>query len=179
MQYFEFRPQAARRPPSRGMIRKKVRASMLPSFLPDGRHFVCFATSNEKEKISVYLGSLDGGLSRKLLSDESNAVYATSANTSGGYLLFGREGALMAQPFDAEALQFGGEAFPVAGRVAAILSATTNFLHRNFSVSENGVLVLDSQPNRQRSQVVWVDRNGAKICSPGGHGECRHSQVSA
>ncbi|HEX2490454.1 MAG TPA: protein kinase, partial [Blastocatellia bacterium] len=78
-----------------------------PSFLPDGRHFVCFATSSEKEKFGVYLGSLDGGLWRKLLSDESNAVYATSANTGGGYLLFGREGALLAQPFDAEALQFG------------------------------------------------------------------------
>ncbi len=145
-----------------------------PSFLPDGRHFLCFATSSEKEKIGVYLGSLDGKVWRRLQSDDSNAIYAASTNrgrtsgTSGGYLLFGREAALMAQPFDAETLQLGGEPFPVAERVAALLGAATSYLHRNFSVSENGVLVFDALPIRQRSQVFWVDRGGSKISSPEG-----------
>src|SRR5205814_6178889 len=36
---------------------------------------------------------------------------------------------------------------------------------RNFSVSDNGVLVVDPLPNRQRNQLIWVDRGGRKVGS--------------
>jgi eukaryotic-like serine/threonine-protein kinase len=136
-----------------------------PSFLPDGRQFLYLVMSNKKEVRGIYVSSLDGGLRQRLLGDASNVVYAASG-TGGGYLLFGREGALMAQPFDAQALQLGGEAFPVAGRVGTVLQGSTSgFRRRNFSVCNNGMLLFDPQPNRQRSQLLWVDRSGKTIKS--------------
>src|SRR5262245_55224409 len=135
-----------------------------PSFLPDGRHFLYFVmSSGAKEVRGIYVASLDGGVRRRLLGDDSNALYAPSGS-GGGYLLFGREGALLAQPFDADTLQLGGEAFQVAGRVGTVLGSTS-YHRRNFSVSGNGVLVFDPRPNRQRSQLLWVDRSGRIINS--------------
>jgi Tol biopolymer transport system component len=136
-----------------------------PSFLPDGRHFLCWVmSSGAKEVRGIYIASLDGSVRRRLLGADSNAIYAPSGS-GDGYLLFGREGALMAQPFDADTLQLGAEAFPVVGRVGTALGSTTSYRRRNFSVSANGVLVFDPQPNRQRSQALWVDRSGKTINS--------------
>jgi serine/threonine protein kinase/Tol biopolymer transport system component len=136
-----------------------------PCFLPDGRHFLYSKFSGQKEVRGIYLGSLDGGVNERLLGDDSNAVYAPSSR-DGGYLLFGREGALMAQPFDADRRQLTGEPVPVARQVAAIfLGNMPSARRRNFSVSDTGVLVFDSLPNRQRSQLVWVDRRGRKTSS--------------
>ena len=64
-----------------------------PSFLPDGRHFLYTIQSGQKETLGIYLGSLDGKVKQRLLSDYSSAVYAPP-----GYLLFRREEALLAQP---------------------------------------------------------------------------------
>jgi Tol biopolymer transport system component len=163
-----------------------------PSFLPDGRHFLYSVLSIDKEVRGIYLGSLDGGASKRLLGDTSNVSYVasgappdtTSGATSGmasdrasdtasvtasvtdgagkGYLLFGREGALMAQPFDAKRLRLDGEPFPVASQVATIPGTDD----RRFTVSENGVLVFDPSLNRQRKQALLVDRGGKIISSP-------------
>jgi eukaryotic-like serine/threonine-protein kinase len=132
-----------------------------PYFLPDGHHFLFSNFSGQKETTGIYLGSLDGGVSQRLLGDVSNAVYATAA-TGKGYLLFGREEELMAQPFDADAGQLSGDPFSIAGQVGLVLGVSVNTRSRNFSVSENGVLVFDPLPHRQRSQVIWVDRGGGK-----------------
>jgi eukaryotic-like serine/threonine-protein kinase len=136
-----------------------------PSFLPDGRHFLYLVmSSGTKEVRGIYVASLDGSVRRRILGDDSNALYAPSSS-GGGYLLFGREGALLAQPFDADTLQLGGDAFPVAGRVGTVLGSNTSYRRRNFSVSGNGVLVFDPWPNRQRSQALWVDRSGRTVNS--------------
>jgi eukaryotic-like serine/threonine-protein kinase len=130
-----------------------------PSFLPDGRHFICTAISNDKEIRGIYLGSLDGGTPQRLLGDISNAIYV--ADGSGvGYLLFGREGALLAQLFDAKKLRLDSEPFPVATQVS-----TLGPVIRRFSASENGLLVFDPIPNRRRQQGYWVDRSGKTINS--------------
>jgi eukaryotic-like serine/threonine-protein kinase len=138
-----------------------------PCFLPDGRHFLYSKYDGQKETRGVYLGSLDGGVTQRLLGDESNAMYATS-DKGGGYLLFGHGEALMAQPFDAETRQLSGEPFPVARQVGLIFGNSVSSHRRNFSVSENGVLVFDPLLDRQRSQLIWVDRGGRKIDSLNG-----------
>jgi eukaryotic-like serine/threonine-protein kinase len=68
-----------------------------PSFLPDGRHFLYYIHSWRKETRGIYLGSLDQPMKQRLLGAESNAVYAQP-----DFLIFAREGALLAQPFDAQ-----------------------------------------------------------------------------
>jgi hypothetical protein len=70
-----------------------------PHFLPDGRHYLFFAraavaTGGDGTGSAVYLGSLDGEPARELFRCQSQSVYAS------GYLLFLRESALMARPFD-------------------------------------------------------------------------------
>jgi hypothetical protein len=72
---------------------------------------------------------------------------------------------LLAQPFDADTLQLGGDAFPVAGRVGTMLGSTMSYHRWNFSASGNGVLVFDPQPNRQRSHVLWVESSGKTVNS--------------
>lgn len=130
-----------------------------PSFLPDGQHFLYSIGSGQKETRGIYLGSLDGKLKQRLLSDISSAVYAPP-----GFLLFRREEALLAQPFDADKRQLSGELFPVAERVGH------DPLHRqrlNVSVSDNGVLVLDPHGNRLSRQLLWLDRAGKQTGSLG------------
>src|SRR5262245_21650019 len=133
-----------------------------PYFLPDGRHFLYVVISGEREVRGIYLGSLDGGVQQRLLGDPSNAVYATSSG-GGGYLLFRREGALMAQSFDAKTLRLGGEPVTIAGQVGILLGTATSYRHMNLSVSDNGLLVFDPLPKRWRTQTLWVDRSGRTI----------------
>src|SRR5262245_24221938 len=134
-------------------------------FLPDGRHFLYSKFSAHKEVRGIYLASLDGSVNERLLGDDSNAVYAATG-IDAGYLLYGREGALMAQPFDTARLRLTGEPFPVAGQVGTVMGSTVSILRRrNFSVSDTGVLVFDPLPGRRRNQLVWVDRGGRIIVS--------------
>ena len=131
-----------------------------PVFLPDGRHFLYAIRSGQKEIRGVYVGSLDGGVKQRLLSDVTSARYVTAADAStdyGGWLLFGRDDALFCQPFDARRLQLTGEPFSISEHVG---HDPKNTDYANFSVSENGVLVFDQSVNRQRRQYLWVDRGG-------------------
>ena len=132
-----------------------------PSFLPDGRHFLYYVISGRKETRGIYLGSLDGAVKQQLLSFESNAVYAPSLSPGrqAGYVFFLQEGALLAQPFDAQQLKLTGEPFFVAERVGT----DPNLARGNFSVSDNAVLVYDSVVSRQRKELVSVDRGGKPI----------------
>jgi serine/threonine protein kinase len=68
-----------------------------PIFLPDGKHFLYLAINHDPSKSdanTIYFASVDGRENRVLFRSKSNAIYAA------GYLLFGRNDQLMAQPFD-------------------------------------------------------------------------------
>jgi len=137
-----------------------------PIFLPDGHHFLYSILSGQKETRGVYLGSLDGTLKRRLLDEVTVIKYmaAVPGDTASGasWLVFVRDGALLARPFDARRLEFTGEPFSLSDKVGSVLGATNNF---TFSVSDNGVLVFDPSANRQRRQYRWVDRRGQPINS--------------
>src|SRR5262249_12290967 len=89
----------------------------------------------------------------------SNAIYAQ------GYLLFLREGTLMAQPFDPARLVVTGEAIPVAERVQTVLNSGTVAV---VSVSSNGVLVYRAGARGNGLQLTWFDRNGKSGMAVGG-----------
>ena len=134
-----------------------------PTFLPDGRHFLYSISSEVKETRGVYLGSLDGKTKRRLLDESSVIKYvADGAARGAGWVVYGRDGALLARPFDADRLELSGEPFAVSDKVGNDL---ISFLSYNFSVSDNGVLVFDPSLNRQRRQYRWVDRGGRQIKS--------------
>jgi serine/threonine protein kinase len=132
-----------------------------PSFLPDGQHFLYARLGASQDANGVYVGSLDGTVKQRLVSTPSGAVYAPP-----GYLLFVRDGALLAQRFEAGALTLEGEPITIAERVAR----HPNFSRDLYSVSDTGVLVFDPVIARQSKQLIWVDRSGKTIGATGAVG---------
>jgi Tol biopolymer transport system component len=133
-----------------------------PTFLPDGHHFLYLVTPPQQGNSEVAIASLDGKDSRRLLTANSNAMYAASA-TGEGYLLFARSGALLAQRFDANTLALSGEPKVLVEQVRV------NFNSRAFfSVSDNGTLVYDQSTDSDSRQLTWFDREAKEL---GGVGE--------
>ncbi len=119
-----------------------------PMFLPDGNHFLystLTASGTASDNDVVVLASLDSSVSKVLMLGTTNLCYA------GGQLLFIRQGTLMAQPFDPVKLELTGDAVPVAERVIY----SPNYAHAAFSVSENGVLILQTGENQTTHAVVF------------------------
>ena len=155
-----FRVPAAGGEPTR-LIPYESANFQSPSFLPDGQRFLYTMLGARQEINGVFIGSLDGALKQRLLSTPSGAVYVPP-----GYLLFVRDGALLAQSFDAATLAFAGEPVTISDRVAR----NPNYLRDSFSVSETGLLVYDPVLNRQNKQLVWVDRSGKTLRATGATG---------
>jgi serine/threonine protein kinase/Tol biopolymer transport system component len=133
----------------------------LPSFLPDGRHFLIFVpVPHLPENSAVYVGSLDSPARKRVLTSRSNAVYVAP-----GYLLFWRETTLMAQSFDARTQEVQGN--PIAVAPAVGLNPITN--QALFSVSTSGTLVFFAGAVGQ-SELVWLDRTGEQIDKPHARG---------
>jgi Tol biopolymer transport system component len=139
-----------------------------PVFLPDGQHFL--VASSRGEENGIYVSSLDGKEIRRLLPDLSSAVYAAPSSRTGeqvGRLLFVRDNALMAQPFDAESAKLLANAFPVAKGV----SLTANNIYAPTTASETGVLLYESGSSDLAHHMYWFDRDGkiqGEIGSEGG-----------
>ncbi len=128
-------------------------AHLWPDFLPDGKHFLYFAESPAKpENNAIFVGSLDSKDRKFLVKASSNAVYVPP-----GYLLYNRQGTLIAQPFDADRLQLTGDAVPVAEGVA--FNPFGNYAQ--FSASDNGALVYHGGGGSVPLTLEWVSRDGA------------------
>jgi serine/threonine protein kinase len=132
-------------------------AHTIPSFLPDGRHFIYLRDSGASFNTGVSIGSLDARpeeqSSKRLVASGTGPAYAPSADPNWGQLLFLRGRALMAQKFDAHLLKLSGEAITVAEDVGTYLD------YGFYSVSTNGVLVYRSS-GRGNSRFISFDRQG-------------------
>jgi serine/threonine protein kinase len=82
-----------------------------PQFLPDGR-FIFFSGGAQSVR-GVYLGAFDDKSARKLVASDTQAVYVAP-----GWLLFGRQGSLLAQSFDPRTAVVSGEPRTIAESVA-------------------------------------------------------------
>ena len=103
-----------------------------PSFLPDSRHFLF--TSGVEGDVRIMVGSIDSQETQVLARGDSMAKYAAP-----GYLLFVRDGRLVAQAFDAQALV-------VRGEPQVLVDGVTNFTpmgQASFSVSQEGTLLYE------------------------------------
>jgi eukaryotic-like serine/threonine-protein kinase len=147
---------------------RKEEFHLLPSFLPDGRHFVYMRVSPRAPEFSgTYIGTLDAKpdaqSAQRLMPYEVGMTYAAAVDPAQGRLLFLREGTLMAQPFDATRLALAGGPVPVAERVGSFRDGGY------FSASANDVLVYRTADTD--SQLTWFDRHGAmsgRASEPGG-----------
>ena len=125
-----------------------------PFFLPDGRHFI-YARQAGSEKSGIYVGEVDAKpeeQNQKRVLSARFAIFTPTPN-SGGYLLFLRGRTLMAQPFDPDKMELGGEAAPLADPVGlyaatrGLFSATAKVLAYRGDVGE-------------RNRLTWFDRQG-------------------
>jgi serine/threonine protein kinase len=146
-----------------------------PEFLPDGKHFVYVVHEGDEAKRGIYIAALDNPTSRRLLADESSAVFAPS--TTGkkyGYLLFLRGNEIMAQPLSAETVQLAGDVFPVAAEA----SFSLNIPQIAASASAGGILVYQANLRGAGYQLTWLDRSGKELGKVGSIEEERHVALS-
>ena len=135
-----------------------------PSFLPDGKHFLYLDwryPTRASHDDGVWIGSLDGEKARRLPISSTNAHY------SAGYLLFSRDGDLLAQKFDLSRLELAGAAYPVARDI----EYDTFFHDGMFSVSANGMLVYASAGVGVNTILTWFDRKGRTLGVIGAPGQ--------
>jgi eukaryotic-like serine/threonine-protein kinase len=133
---------------------KERRTNRNPYFLPDGDHFLFISrdiAATGGVTGALFGASLSGEKPRQILEHGSNVQYAD------GYLLYLRESVLVAQRFDPKALKFEGEPIPVAEKLdywnprdeAAFTAASEMLVFRHQSL--------------EKTQPVWVDRNGKEL----------------
>jgi eukaryotic-like serine/threonine-protein kinase len=132
-----------------------------PQFLPDGRHYLYMVGGRDDS--GLYVGSLDSKnrtllLDAERLGDENSKVeYAAP-----GYLLYVRDGALVALPFDAKRLTLAGDVFQVVDGVLKEGPGSSAF-----SVSANGVLTFWAGAVPANSQLTWMRRDGTSAGTVG------------
>jgi len=132
-----------------------------PSFLPDGRHFLYLAMHPPANAGGgggeVYVGDLQSIDSRQLLLH----VVSRAEYVEPGYLLFVRDGSLMAVPFDASHRRLSGEAM----RIADDVNYNKVYGYAGFTVSQNGVLAYFNPLSRGR--LTLFDRGGRVLSTIG------------
>ena len=120
-----------------------------PALLPGGTALLFAVASDSESNIAVK--SLETG-ERRLLFSGSSPRYVAS-----GHIVFARENALWAAPFEADTLNITGDPVPVLEGVAI---GATGYAH--FTVAENGSLAYVpgvGAAGGTRS-LLWVDREG-------------------
>ena len=134
-----------------------------PQFLPDGRHFLFLAwtPSQASDGDGVFVGSLDSKTPSLLVRDISNALYAPP-----GFLLHVREGTLLATAFDVAALRLRGPPVPLVEQISYHPYRRMGI----FSVSSDGLLAYQAGAMLEQSQLLWLDRTGARVGTVGSSG---------
>jgi len=122
-----------------------------PRFLPDGKHFLFFATNHSGgSEQGIYLGSLQDGSYKHVIDADSDAQYAS------GYLIFHLQSQLLAQKFDPASATVSGDATALAN----VVEYDAGTWHTTFSASQSGVLVYEPGSKTLGNDLFWRDRTG-------------------
>jgi serine/threonine-protein kinase len=131
------------------------RAHRWPRFLPDGRSVLFTIASSgaaaayDDSKIAVF--DLSTQRRHILIEGGSCAHYLST-----GHLIYWRDAALFAVPFNAKQLRVTGPAVPVLQRVSGMSGVGFG----DFDVSESGTLAYIPGGDLTSSLLLWVDRQG-------------------
>ena len=135
-----------------------------PWLLPDGKH-VLYA---HRDKNQIRVVALDGTGDKTVTDSTSNAIYAN------GHLLYMREDALLAQPFDLSTLAVTGTPSPVAKGVQQI----NGEVRAVFSASDTGLLLYQDGGGAAATSLEWFDNTGKRTASIGEVGRARGVSLS-
>jgi len=135
-----------------------------PQFLEDGRRFLYLAATADPRQSSVFLGALDSPVRQRLLTGVSQIGYAPP-----DYLLFVRDGRLLARRFDFQRAEpVGPEQTLVTGNVVAF-SASRDVLAYLASPRVNiNRLVRYTKDGRLLHPIGEPDRYAEVFVSPDG-----------
>ena len=120
-----------------------------PVFLPDGRHFIFYA-EGPTEPDGIFLGEIGSATTTRLTDSETAGAYLPP-----GWVLWVREGTLVAQRLDLDRLALTGDQVTVAEGVA-VQPATSQ---GTVAASPSGLIAYRTGKARQR-QLTWFDRTG-------------------
>jgi eukaryotic-like serine/threonine-protein kinase len=121
-----------------------------PHFLPDGSHFL-FAAVHKNNRHDILVGSLKDSGTRMVIHNASLPKYLDS-----GYILFSRDGFLMAQKFNAASQSTSGEPFLAYPNQLQFYAA---FGWAAFDASRNGFISAKEQKVLSQ-QLRWYNRSG-------------------
>jgi Tol biopolymer transport system component len=122
-----------------------------PHFLPDGHRFLFFAAGGTDAAV-IFLGAVDGSAPTRLAQSDGHAEYLPA-----GWLVWVRDGTLLAQRLDLEQRVLVGEPLTLANNLR--VDARN---HDSLSVSATGLIAYRTGAGSQR-QLVWVDRSGVVL----------------
>jgi hypothetical protein len=140
-----------------------------PLFLPDGRRFLYASLSADPQHDGIYVRSLASEDARLVVRARSNFAYVEP-----GFLVYAREGVLMAQPFDAEAAVTTGDPVPIGARVEQFSETGI----ATFSASTTGTLVYGNSEGVTMGRLLWFDRGGTQRGAIGDAGAFRNPRLS-
>lgn len=125
-----------------------------PVLMPDGKHFIYFATNHSDPRASetngIYFTSLDGRENHFVVPAETNATFAS------GRLLWVQKGTLLAQIFNPGTGRTSGEAMAVVQGVGVNFSTW----RAAFDASDNGVLVYQPGSVTENTTMQILRRDG-------------------
>lgn len=147
-------------------------AHLFPHVLPDGDRFLFVgsvlgskaATQNHR----LYIGSISNQETKFIAELPSMAEYVEP-----GFLLFVREGNLLAQRFDLDKLQLLGEPKLLDGPLVYFRPTGSAI----FSSSRNGIIAY--RPSTEANRLVRIDDKGQILGEIGAQGSFTHMAVSA
>jgi Tol biopolymer transport system component len=141
-----------------------------PQFLPDGEHFLYVNSPNGSctDLNELHFASLDGKKDAALMRTCSSAAFAD------GYLLYWRDGNLVAQPIGPR----NGVLSGVPAAVVEHASFDPLFSIVEFSVSVDGKLVYLAGETVTDRQLQWYDRNGKLLGTMGENAHYKSVAIS-
>jgi eukaryotic-like serine/threonine-protein kinase len=133
-----------------------------PWMLRDGRHFIYMRSSRVAANSGLWLGSLDAAPdaqpSERLVTTVQGAVVAPGFGSTPDYVLFTRDGSLVAQTFDSSTLTLTGDATQIVERVG-VGPAT----YAAVWVSQSGALVYRTPAAPGGGTPAFFDRTGREL----------------
>ena len=135
-----------------------------PWLLPDSRHFLY----TDRTKGQIRVASRDGKTDKLLIDGTSHAAYAA------GHLIFMRESALLAQPFDPATLELSGSTQAIARDVQMLLGDSRGI----FSVSDTGMLLYLDGAAASSMTLAWFDGKGTRTDALAEVGSARGIRLS-
>jgi Tol biopolymer transport system component len=140
--------------------------------LPGGRRMLYFYANPAKpDTEGIYTANRDGS-DRRLILARPEAINAFYAN---GALLFVRNQAVVAQPFDLDTEVLSGEPTVIGPGVVAGGGSTQTAA---FSVSETGTLVYQPARAQQFSRLQWISRSGQPMGTLGDDSDYSNLELS-